>query len=306
MIEKLKKMQDLKFENLSFDILSLRGIENLVWRTPGRDGGRDLEGSLIRVDFAGETTVEKWYFECKRYTSSISWPTVFEKIAYAQSADADYLLILTSSNFSPQCRDEVTRWNSTHRRPQVREWPGYYISTILEAHPQILLKYSLGGKPKNLPRSTLELSLEIAKSTQAAYSASELGQSSASYIELAACLSDLLTGRLQDFGVEGRLVLEVFRGTTDAFPWLTIVGASPPPIDRLAIRALLSAIHLSNRTPLILEIASPNSVEIRSDSKPIQIPGTLHRLIKEICFWGDIEIQNKTNRIHVIQRAQNG
>jgi hypothetical protein len=86
MLSKLKTLTPQDFENLTYDLLMLAGIRNLVWRTPGSDGGRDLEGLYNRVDFADGVVSEVWYFECKRYQSAIDWPTVFGKIAYAANA----------------------------------------------------------------------------------------------------------------------------------------------------------------------------------------------------------------------------
>jgi Restriction endonuclease len=73
----LKRLQPEQFENLTYDILLLSGVQNLRWRTPGTDGGRDLEGDLTTVDFSGETVKQRWYIECKRYAQSINWPTTF-------------------------------------------------------------------------------------------------------------------------------------------------------------------------------------------------------------------------------------
>jgi len=44
-----------EFENFSFDILNAAGVRNLTWRTPGADGGRDIEGSIFVTDFSGSS-----------------------------------------------------------------------------------------------------------------------------------------------------------------------------------------------------------------------------------------------------------
>jgi hypothetical protein len=107
----LKALTPQEFENFAYDLLLLSGMRNLVWRTPGADGGRDLEGEFSTIDFSGDHATQRWYIECKRYKSAIDWPTVHEKLAIAENHRADFLLFVTTSNFSSPCRDEVDRRN---------------------------------------------------------------------------------------------------------------------------------------------------------------------------------------------------
>jgi hypothetical protein len=90
-----------QFENLTYDLLQAAGLKRLVWRTPGSDGGRDIEGLYTAIDFSSYHYTQKWYIECKRYSSSIDWPTVWNKIAYADARKVDFLLLVTNSNPSP-------------------------------------------------------------------------------------------------------------------------------------------------------------------------------------------------------------
>src|SRR5438034_345678 len=50
-VKSLKRLHPEQFENLTYDILFLSGVQNLRWRTPSADGGRDLEGEVSTVDF---------------------------------------------------------------------------------------------------------------------------------------------------------------------------------------------------------------------------------------------------------------
>src|SRR5258706_15282013 len=104
--DQLGSLHERDFENLVFDLAIAAGLRNATWRTPGSDEGRDIEGELTTVDFSGHTSVQKWYIECKRYSSSVDWPTVWEKIAYADAHAADYLLVVTTSHLSPQCKNQ--------------------------------------------------------------------------------------------------------------------------------------------------------------------------------------------------------
>lgn len=144
----LKSLHPEQFENLTYDILLLSGVQNLRWRTPSADGGRDLEGEVNSVDFSGETVKQRWYIECKRYAQSVNWPTVYEKVTVAINHQADYLLLVTTANVSVPCRDEIQRHNE-RRGVQIRVWPFYYLEQLLTVHGQVAVKYGLINHPKH-------------------------------------------------------------------------------------------------------------------------------------------------------------
>lgn len=144
-IKSLGDINDREFENLTFDLLTVLGIRNLVWRTPGADGGRDLQGEVITRDFSGEFRREIWYVECKVRKASLSWPDVFEKIAYAQNHNADVLLICCSNTLSPKCKDEINIHNAALRRPILRFWERAEILQRVEVQPMLAAKYELAS-----------------------------------------------------------------------------------------------------------------------------------------------------------------
>ncbi len=148
MIEKLKKLSPLNFENLIFDLLQDIGLKNTVWRTPGRDSGRDIQGEWFFSDLSGYNMHQVWYVECKKYSSSVSWPIVWEKISFAQSNSADVLLFTVTSSLSPQAVDEVNKWNSQKNRPVIRVWNGFDIVNKLKTAPLISIKYGLIKNPQ--------------------------------------------------------------------------------------------------------------------------------------------------------------
>jgi len=104
-----------EFENFTYDVLSAAGVRGLTWRTPGADGGRDIEGHVSTLDFSGVESRQRWYFECKRYTNSLDWPLIYAKVAFADANGADFLLVVTNSNPSPACETQIATWNSEHR-----------------------------------------------------------------------------------------------------------------------------------------------------------------------------------------------
>lgn len=122
LIERIAALDPREFEHLTFDLLAIEGVRNLIWLAPGADGGRDIQGDVLRLDLSGAATLERWYIECKRYSSSVDWPTLYMKLAYAVNHNADYLLLCTTAFLSPRCKDEVQSYNLARRRPLIRYW----------------------------------------------------------------------------------------------------------------------------------------------------------------------------------------
>jgi Restriction endonuclease len=262
---------------------------------------------VLNVDFSGNSVQERWYFECKRYTSTLSWPTVFEKISYATNARADFLLFITTSGFSPTCVDELNRWNARGDKPLVRQWPGHEIVTMLHAHPKVKFKYSLEEVTGlTAPIAMLDLALEVSKASQAIYSAYHFDQDVGMYIEVAACLSYLLTTRVADFETYAHLVFSPFRNLQDGFPWLQISSSVDLPVDRFAGRALLTTLRLCCRASNLSVEAMPDGVRITAPGRKLQIPDTAHPLVNEVGLWGDMEVSEGEGAILVRQRRING
>ena len=84
-LRRLGSITPTEFENLLYDLVIQRGMVNVAWRTPGADGGRDIEAQSVQRDFSGTQTVQKWFIECKRYTGSVDWPTIYGKLAYGRA-----------------------------------------------------------------------------------------------------------------------------------------------------------------------------------------------------------------------------
>ena len=61
LIDKLKALTPAQFENVVYDLTTSAGLRNAIWRTPGPDGGRDIEGEMATTDFSGFHVITKWY-----------------------------------------------------------------------------------------------------------------------------------------------------------------------------------------------------------------------------------------------------
>jgi hypothetical protein len=263
----LKRLQPEEFENLTYDILFLSGVQNLRWRTPSADGGRDLEGDFAVVDFSGETIRQRWYVECKRYAKSLNWPTVYEKLTVALNHAADYLLFVTTSNFSPQCRDEVQRHNEK-RGIQIRIWPFYHLEQLLAIHGQVAVKYGLVKAPQTLHVDFEKIILELTKLAQSTYAALEFGTTSIDRIELIASFTELISARIDDVKRHGHFTNRRFRPDRDSYAWCNPCPIQAPKFDATSLRAALSTIKTILRLKQL-------SCAMRSDNVVVSVPSTV-------------------------------
>jgi hypothetical protein len=213
-----------QFENLTYECLRALGMKNLVWRTPGSDGGRDIEGYVYLNDMAGFSEQQKWFVECKRYKNSISWPTVWEKIAYAVSNDVDILLVSTTSNPSPQCENEISKWNLAKRRPVIRFWRGYDLANLVRSLPHIGGMFGLSNDVRDLETSLLPLAQLVAKTANSAYTRIYFSASDTKAIETTASISELFAERLRNMREFGHPVPGFKVTANRMFDWLSVDG----------------------------------------------------------------------------------
>ncbi len=239
MLNKLKILAPDQFENLVFEVVKARGLKNVVWRTPGADGGRDIEGSSVDVDLSGATDTRKWYVECKRHKSTLDWPTVRSKIAYAESNDADFLLIVTTANPTPPCETEIQKWNMAKRRPQIRFWRGYDLPNIIRAVPHVATMFGLSLSDSAADSSLIPLAEVATRISQTSYVRNYFDVSDISAIETAAAISELFSVRLKDLKDFAKPVPGPTVRTAHLFDWLS-VDCSLSSWDETSLRAIVS------------------------------------------------------------------
>ncbi|WP_439397645.1 restriction endonuclease [Bradyrhizobium sp. PMVTL-01] len=237
----LKRLHPEQFENLTYDILLLSGVQNLRWRTPSADGGRDLEGEVVSIDFSGHTDRQRWYIECKRYAKSVDWPTIYEKLTVAINHQADYLLLVTTANVSVPCRDEIQRHND-RRGVQIRVWPFYYLDQLLTIHGQVAVKYGLVKSQQSLHVDFAKIIEELKKLAQATYAAAAFGQTPVDRITLLAALTELVSARIEDSRKHGRFVNDHFKPDRDTYDWCKPAPLPAANFDSTSLRAALATV----------------------------------------------------------------
>jgi hypothetical protein len=292
-----------QFENMTFDLLQAAGLRNLVWRTPGADGGRDLEGVFTSVDFSQHYQHQRWYVECKRYSNSIDWPTVWQKIAYADNIGADFLLLVTNSNPSPRCESEITAWNKRRRSVAVRIWRGYELEGILRNYPHVAAKYGLLGKAVDAELSLQSLMFETMKLAQTSYVGHELGVSNLSALETNAALAELISLRYSDIQKYGRITV-TSSVTPPNYEWLSWTGFSSD-WDEVGLRALLTMTRYLTGSGSIKAECNGQELKLLLINPRFEVVGAAEKSFAELTSWVDVEIMEVSKDvIRVAHRNQ--
>lgn len=274
-----------EFENLTYDILRLSGFENLTWRTPGADGGRDIDGIVFITDASGQRDTQRWYVECKRYDSSISWPILWQKLAYADVKKADFLLLSTNSNPSPQCETQIAEWNRTARSPRVRVWRSYDLDHLIRLHGVVALKYGLREPTSAFDYDFGGLSELLTKTVQASYVANSLGLESNRALEAAAAISELLTLRIKQVKHLGRFPSAAEDFEDSLYPWVAI-GGELAGFDPASLRAVCAFLRFAARLDRVALSVCDGSVILRSSSKKLDgVGGSAWKAIVSIEPW---------------------
>lgn len=289
----LNQLTPTQLENLAFDLLQLLGLRNCVWRTPGRDGGRDIQGASIESDFSGHTRTESWYVDCKRYANSVAWPVVWEKISYAESNDADVLLVVTNSSLSPQAIDEVNRWNQIRKKPSVRFWNGTELESRLRIFPELLVKYGLSRDPAaDAAASLLPLTRILMKYSNAAAAAAVFESHVEKYYEVTHAVSELISVRLEEIENTGGPKVSSFRPEDDSYVWLPMATAMQmADLDRYVCRALVSLLRCHGACPSQAHKADRRITVTLEDSY-----NGSDADLKSIAFWGGLRVELATAR----------
>jgi hypothetical protein len=303
MLKKLSKLSAVVFENLVYDTVTALGLENAVWRTPGRDGGRDIEGVFFVTDLSGFRHPQRWYVECKKYASSVDWPTIHEKLSYAVAQRADFLLLVTTASVSPQGTDEINRWNSHHDKPQVRAWNGYQLVHILEQISDIQLKYGLAANvPAKAAASLFPLANLTLKFAEAAYGETVFNKTTTPSIEAAAAVADLSTRRfaqVENDETWGPEPLQKF----DYYDWLKVPNQMLlEPFDRYFLRALVSVYRSMVKAQTVTATSSSTGEVCLTSNGHRALSRGQQLDLQTIARWGNCEISFDQNKLCIRER----
>lgn len=299
----LEILSPTQFENLIFDLMVLRGMSNVHWRTPGADGGRDIEGETSVIDFSGHQRTERWYMECKRYKAAIGWPTIYEKIGHADAASADVLLMCTQSTFSPTAITRTQEWNRKPGTVKVRLWPKHDLELKLGEHPDLQVKYGLSKGKDQSGSSITQLSLTIFK-ILTSYSASQelKGEPANKMLEAAVAISSLVHKKMEDIELSGQVRSSGLKSEKNDF--VEIVANPGSHLDRHGVRAyahLLAALKTS-RVKVQLRDEFTCSIELEDRGEIEAMIGRYKAAFSSICFWSNFDATVSGNEVLLKQR----
>lgn len=126
------------FEHLCYQLIrALPGFANVDLREGSSDSGRDIEAEYRRLAPDGFTEIsEKWWFQCKRYSSGISYDNISGSIFQAETEKVDVLTIMSNVHLTPSCKNDIKQVKSqVHCR--ILDWTGVHFQDLLFSHPDI-------------------------------------------------------------------------------------------------------------------------------------------------------------------------
>ncbi len=294
----LKNLSATEFEGLVYDLMLRMGFRNCVWRTPGRDSGRDIQGVLSVQDISGFSRNETWYVECKKYQGTVSWPLVWEKISYAESNSADFLLVVTSSRLSPQAIDEVEKWNSERRGLKVRYWSKSNLEIMLKSFPDISIKYGLLKNPiKEAAVSILQLTLMLAKYANLVFSNKVFLNKEGNEVEVLHSISELISARVDEIHKTERIGSVPFSSARDCISFAVDEGLlERTKLDKYFLRALLEVLAYHSRPS---EIIVSSSYERLTIIYGFAMNDALLADLHTMANWGSARIIGDTTRNYI-------
>lgn len=298
----LSDLSPTEFENLIYDLMIAKGMVNVVWRTPGADGGRDIEAESVQQDASGFQSFAKWYVECKRYSSSVDWTTIHPKLAYADSARAEYLLLCTNSKFTPQAVNCCNQWNEARRFPKLRLWAGHDLATHLASFPDLEYRYALAATQTSPGRSIVALALALSKTVGSYYSSVVTGHEPANRMLRAAyAIALLMQVRMEDIDARGAITLRPLRITDGLALDADLVGR-PQGLDEPALAAFCSHLCALTREHLTVTFHNRGTYAITGYDNFSDILNRYRDAFAAIAFWGDFEFTFSDTEIWVKQR----
>lgn len=299
----LKALDPTTFENLIFDLLMLKGLQNVRWRTPGADGGRDIEADEAHIDIANTQVIHKWYIECKKYKGSVDWPTIFSKIAYAESQSADYLLMCTSAKFTPAAISQMEQWNLRRGSVQIRLWPGHEIEHHIKPYFDLRAKYGITPAPTPQGDKLTKLSLAVSKSIQTYCGKLIFTDTPIDPMIIGAqSIALLIQQRIEDldrFGSTRSALVDI--STLSEYQTLP---SSQCLMDHYAYSALLDYFYALSGERLEIKILSDQSCQIVLSEHGLKIFRRYEDTMSSILFWGDIEWSLKEKILFLHQRIK--
>lgn len=236
----LRQQTPTAFENLIFDILIYLGLQNVVWRTPASDGGKDITGTFIVNEFSRTSKIQRWNIECKHLSKSVSWKNIVEKIYFGKNDGVDFILIATSATISNQCKDEISKWNKNNCIPQIRYWQACDIVNFIKKNNFILHKY-FGVNKQYISFFSDRKLLSLKKLILVAYS-DVVSKRTPKSLEAVKSVFELIDDVSCDIELLGDTLDKTNYDDSDAFEFVEVEGVQTGIVDKYIINVVASLI----------------------------------------------------------------
>lgn len=135
-----EKINWKQFEELSFDLIAMFSFHSLKWRQGGADDGRDIEACRTIYNAMVNQFEEKWFFECKKYTSGVAVADIHEKLAWARAEKANHFVIITNSYLTKACREFIEKTRNSESF-KIHTIEGKHLKKLIIKFPEIVRKY---------------------------------------------------------------------------------------------------------------------------------------------------------------------
>ena len=275
---------------------------NCCWRTPGPDGGRDIEGIYTFIDPSGFSQTQKWYVECKKYSNSIDWTIIWKKIAHAEAHKADILLFMVSNFITPQAIDNIAKWNKGNRRPLIRFLNSADLHNRIQNFPEIGIKYALIENNESNARLITAPMTDLLLNTIYSITASmETGIDIEPKMALAQAVTDLISTRSNDIAIYEGIHVYPFHEPEDSYEWVeSSIELEKAKLDRYGVRAILSYISIFRKSATKLKVskASEKGVLVHFSIENEKAKAR----IQDICFLSDISVNFSNNGLFFLER----
>lgn len=143
-------LSDTEFEEFCFELIKELDFKNVDWRkgtgktTSPSDKGRDIEAEKIIEDFDGETTTEKWFFECKNHIVGVSPEKIQGALSWATAERPNKLVIICSNFLSNPCKGYLEKYIQENKPTfKIKVWELKELEELSIGKVELLNKYKL-------------------------------------------------------------------------------------------------------------------------------------------------------------------
>jgi hypothetical protein len=129
-----------EFEELCFDLLMKYQFHDIIWHQGSADDGRDIEAMYTVINSLIGRYTEKWFFECKFYSSGVPMNEMVSKIGWATAHRVQHFVLITNTYPTKSNRDYLNLTQQTANF-KIHIIDGKALKKTLLPFPDLIVKY---------------------------------------------------------------------------------------------------------------------------------------------------------------------